>query len=94
MTNPPSEPAIKKTEASSPLVDPLLIPRTPADFAVLDRFVERGITNEKLFRFMTKEWRSEVIRLQDGTLACALCVQQIRLPKICEKCGQEKLDHE
>ena len=92
MINPPSEPATKKPEASSPSVSPLLIPRTPADFARLDRFVERGITNEEFFRFMTtKNWRSEVIRLPDGTLACALCVQQLRVPNTCEECGQEKL---
>lgn len=66
----------------------IFTPRTPADFALIDLLVAAGHTNQEILEYLkNRHWRSEVIQLPDGNLACAKCHQLVE-NRACIECGQ------
>lgn len=62
------------------------MPRTPRDFAVIDRLVLLGVTDQAIFDLLASPaWRSE-LALRGDRLACTRCDQTIEIRQ-CPECG-------
>lgn len=64
----------------------LFLPCTDQDFALINRLMWVGTSNEEILsRLRNRNWRSEMSELLES-FRCALC-NQIPSPRICHDCG-------
>lgn len=72
------------------MTETIKYPRTPSDFALIDRLVAQGASDEQIFKFMKTDWRSRCQTNDDGGIAvCTVCRQVVNV-NACPECGQAK----